>query len=424
MVIQMTRNAKYIDQIYGDNEDLIVRKIDYINDTIYVYYFESLCDTKNVYDYITKNIFENLNFITDNIENLISSPKLKKIKDIKEGINLLENGFSLILYKNLIYAVETKANIDRGITLSQTEQNLYGPKDSFCENYQKNLGTIKRRIKTHKFKSKNIIIGTNTKTNISILYISDLIDKNDLKYIENKLQMLHDNLTDSSSIYDILNNDKLFPTILKTEKPSNTAEYILNGYIVLLIDNYPFTLILDAKLKDFINPVSNDKFLYLLRLSCLIMTIITPGIYIAMTNYNPETIPTSLLINFAFQRHGVPFPSFIEASIMLFVCEILRETDIRFPNAYGSAASILGALILGDAAVNAGIVSPIMIIVVAITFITNLLFTQVKFIEALRILRFLCLIVGAALGLYGIALFSILVIAYLANIETMKGSYL
>ena len=323
-----------------------------------------------------------------------------------------------------MYAIEAKANIDRGITISQTEQNLYGAKDSFCENYQKNLGTIKRRIKTKDFKSEDLVIGLNTKTRISILYIDKLVNKENVNKIVNKLNKINESLIDSSTIFNLFNEDIIFPTVLKTEKPSNVADYILDGYIVLLVDNYPFVLILDAKLKDFINPVKNDKFLYILRLSCLIITIITPGLYIAMTNFNPETIPTSLLINFAYQRFGVPFPSFIEALVMLLTCEILRETDIRFPNAYGSAASILGALILGDAAVSAGIVSPIMIIIIAITFITNLLFTQVKFIEALRILRFFCLIIGSIIGLYGIALFSILVIAYLANVETMKGSYL
>lgn len=419
----MNKNILYLKRIYKSNNDFIIRDITCNKDKVYIFFFESLCDSKNIYDYVTKNIIESKENITE-LKDVIASPKLNEVYDINEAINYLENGFCLTIFNKEMYAIEAKANIDRGITISQTEQNLYGAKDSFCENYQKNLGTIKRRIKTKDFKSEDLVIGLNTKTRISILYIDKLVNKENVNKIVNKLNKINESLIDSSTIFNLFNEDIIFPTVLKTEKPSNVADYILDGYIVLLVDNYPFVLILDAKLKDFINPVKNDKFLYILRLSCLIITIITPGLYIAMTNFNPETIPTSLLINFAYQRFGVPFPSFIEALVMLLTCEILRETDIRFPNAYGSAASILGALILGDAAVSAGIVSPIMIIIIAITFITNLLFTQVKFIEALRILRFFCLIIGSIIGLYGIALFSILVIAYLANVETMKGSYL
>lgn len=423
MVISMNKNILYFKRIYKSNKDFIVRDITSGKRKIYILFFESLCDTKNIYDYVTKNIIELRNNITL-LKDVIASPKLNEINNNEDAINYLENGFCITIFNNEMYAIEAKANIDRGITTSQTEQNLFGAKDSFCENFQKNLGTIKRRIKTKDFKSENIVVGLNTKTEISVLYIDKLVNKENINKIINKLNKVNNSLIDSSIIFNLFNEDIIFPTVIKTEKPSNAANYILDGYIVLLIDNYPFVLILDAKLKDFINPIKNDKFLYILRLACLLITIITPGLYIAMTNFNPETIPTSLLINFAYQRFGVPFPSFIEALIMLLICEIIRETDIRFPNAYGSAASILGALILGDAAVSAGIVSPIMIIIIAITFITNLLFTQVKFIETLRILRLLCLIIGSIIGLYGIALFSILVIAYLSNVETMKGSYL
>ena len=221
-----------------------------------------------------------------------------------------------------------------------------------------------------------------------------------------------------------MDKDPIFPTIMRTEKPSLVSEYILKGKIVMLIDNTPFVLLFDTKLSEFINPTVNDKFIKILRYLCFILTIITPGVYVALTNFNPEAIPTSLLINFSYQRYGVPFPAIIEALIMLFICEILRETDLRFPNTYGSAASILGALILGDASVSAGIVSPIMIIVIAITFITNLLFTQIKLIWALRILRISFLIIGTFFGLYGIALASIFTLAYISNVNTLEGTYI
>lgn len=337
----------------------------------------------------------------------------------------LENGFCLVFYNKNAYAIEVKAELDRGITDTQTEPNMYGPKDSFCENYQKNLGTIKRRIKTSDLMVENVDRGVYTKTKIGVLYLDSKVNKKALEKIKNKLNQYKDyEVTDSYDLSKELSLNKVFPTILKTEKPAVVSKYLLRGYIVILIDNTPFALIIDAKLKDFVNPATTDSFIKVLRYVCLFLTILTPAIYIALINFNQETIPTSLLINFAEQQNGVPFPTIIEAFIMLLVCEILRESDIRFPSNYGSSASILGALILGEAAVNAGIVSPIMIMVIAITFITNLIFTEIPLVWMIRLLRVVFLIISSLLGLYGLSVAMITCIAVVANVKMNEGSYL
>ena len=180
---------------------------------------------------------------------------------------------------------------------------------------------------------------------------------------------------------------------------------------MLLVDNSPFILVLPSFFTDFINPIVDrystakpSNFIKLVRYLCLLITLIEPAYYIATINYNQETIPTSLLINFASQRKGVPFPSVAEAIIMLIIYEMLRESDLRFPSKYGTAISILGALILGEAAVKAGIVSPIMIITIATCFISSLVFTNTNFNNVLRIYRFMFLFGASILGLYGIML--------------------
>jgi len=211
---------------------------------------------------------------------------------------------------------------------------------------------------------------------------------------------------------------------MKTEKPANAARYILKGYIVVSIDNTPFALILNSRLADFINPFTTDKFVSVLRYLCLFLTVLTPAIYIALINFDQEAIPTSLLISFSEQRSGVPFPAMVEAVIMLVICEILRESDIRFPSNYGSSASILGALILGEAAVNAGFVSPIMIITVAIAFITSLIFNEVKLVGAIRLLRLSFVIISAFLGLYGLSIALVVCISLISNVKLNEGNYL
>ena len=414
-------NKVYLDKIltiYKGNNDLIRRSFG----NVHIIFFESLCDSLSIYEYIIKNIVKNKSF--ENIENLITSPKLLKVKQFEEITNYLENGFCLVFYKNDIYSVEVKANLDRGINMPSTDVSMYGAKDSFCENFQKNLGLLKRKVKTSNLKQINYYIGINTKETVSLIYMDNKCNKSYIKTIRNKLNNLQSDISDQDVLFDLFNKSRLFPTVLKSEKPSICSNFLLSGYVVIMVDNNPFCLILDVPLSLMINHQTHDNFVKFLRIMCLILTILTPAIYLSLIRFHTGLIPTRLLVNLIEQRLSVPFPSLVEALLMLFVCEILRETDIRFPNNYGSASSILGALIIGDAAVNAGIVSPIMIIVIAITFVTSLIFTETKFVASIRLLRIITLLVASFSGLYGISLIFIMILIYLKILDLRKDIYI
>lgn len=422
----MQTNIEYLKREMQDNSDFIVRKFIINNNDIYIVFFESLCDTNVIYDFVIKNInnYCILRKRIKTIDEIIGSPKINTIENIEDAFFYLENGFCLIFYKNDIRAIEVKANLDRGITNAQTELSMYGAKDAFCENYQKNLGVLKRRIKNKDLKVETVERGIYTKNRISLVYLDTLVSKKRLKLVKEKLNELTETeVTDSFDVAKELKLNIIIPTILKSEKPSLVARYLLKGYLVVMIDNTPFALIIDAKLDNFVNPYTTDNFIKVLRYICLFLTVLTPAIYIALINFNQEIIPISLLIKFTAQRDSVPFPAIVEALLMLFTCELLREADIKFPNSYGSAASILGALILGESAVSAGIVSAIMIIIIAITFITNLLFTEIKLVSAIRIFRVSFLIVASIFGLYGLSIVIILALCIVSNVKMYDGVY-
>ena len=429
-MVRQVKNADvlYLKETFKGNSDFIFREITISKkEKLYIIFFESLCSSSLIYDFVIKNVdnYTVLNKRINVLSDVISSPKLTNVLGKDDLFYYLENGFCLVFYKDEKYAIEVKAELDRGITMAQTEPNMYGPKDSFCENYQKNLGVLKRRIKNKDLKTESVDRGIYTKNKISLIYIDSLVSKDALLKIKERLNEYKDlEVTDSHDLAEELSLNRVFPTILKSEKPSVAAKFLLKGKVIILIDNTPFALVMDATFNDFVNPTTTDKFVKVLRYICLFLTIMTPAIYIALINFNQETIPIKLLINFAEQRANVPFPAIIEALLMLFTCEILREADIRFPNSYGSAASILGALVLGEAAVNAGIVSAIMIIIVAITFITNLIFIEVKLVWAIRIMRISFLVIAAFLGLYGIAISLSACLSILANVKMYEGAYL
>lgn len=424
----MNVNVEFLKKSLKDNPDFIVREIESgTKNKIYVVFFESLVNSADLSAYTVrsfKNYLVHHKKVKD-IRSLIAGPKVNEVKSDEEMFYLLENGFALIIYNNERYAIEVKAELDRGITMSQTEPNMYGPKDAFCENYQKNIGIIKRRIKNKNLRIEAVDRGVYTKTKVGLLYLDDKVDKTALNKVKAILDKYKDyEVIDSYDLVKELKSGNLFPTIFKTEKPALAARFLLKGYIVISIDNTPFALVLNARFSDFVNPFTTDKFVLVLRYLCLFLTVLTPAIYIALINFDQEAIPTSLLISFSEQRSGVPFPAIVEGVIMLMICEVLRETDIRFPSNYGSSASILGALILGEAAVNAGFVSPIMIIVVAISFISSLIFTEVRLVNALRVARFAFLLVASFLGLYGLSMGVIACMIFMSNVRLDEGNYI
>lgn len=424
----MNKIVEQVNSEFNKCNDLIYKKIRIGLKIYHVYFLETLCASDRVNSYVLNGLAFNNKI--NNINKNLPSPNFIKI-DNKDKINYyLFNGYTIIINRNDIYGVETKADLDRSINEPATEQNLYGPKDSMVENIQKNLGLIKRRIKSNHLKNEVKVIGRCSKNIVNVLYIDNIVNSDLVNDIINKLDSIDtDSLLDAGILRRLLDTSKNpFPTIKMSERPDTVSSALLNGKIVILIDGSPFALIMPSFMLDFFNSASdqyfkpiNVSFIKILRMLCFIFSILIPAYYIAITTYNQETIPLPLLINFATQRSGVPFPPIIEAIIMLIVCEILKESDLRFPNNYGSAISILGALILGEAAVNAGIVSPIMIIVVAITFISNLIFADNDINGAIRIWRIIFLTLSTVFGLYGICL---ALIAFFVNITSYKSMFL
>ena len=421
---------KYINNTFKDTPDLVKRKIKYSFSSVHIYYIETICSSEQVNNFILKNL-TNPNSHRK-FKDILAGPNFKEI-----NLNKLEfylyNGFTVLLYRNKIYAIETKASLDRSVTSPLVEQDLYGAKDALLENYQKNIGLIKRRLKSSHLKTKESKLGRFTQTSTGVLYIDNITDMSLVKRIDALLNKIDtDSVIDVGELKQFLTMDKgnVFPPTKLTERPDVIVKALLDGKLVIVMDTSPFAIILPAVLADFINPIS-DKYLYqrnannlkILRMICFFLTIFTPAFYIAIITYNQETIPASLLTNFITQNEGIPFPATIETFFMIFICEMLRESDIRFPSNFSSSISILGALILGDAAVSANIVSPIMIIITALTFISSMIFSNVELSGAIRIWRFIAMIIASFYGLYGVALAFIFFIVSLSSYSSFGLPY-
>ena len=434
-----------VNKLKNDTNNLsdIIYRIKYINNQkIYIIYNEPLVSSDKISDFIIRS----LDFIDNKynkeidlvsvIKNDINNFKVTEINKYEDIVFYLHNGFTIILIENsnTYLAFETKRDLSRSISNPTTETTLRGPSDAFVEDIQTNTGLIKRRIKSNNLWSNDVYVGRETKTKITIFYMNNITNKKLVKEVEKQLKSIDiDGIISSGTIKNLIENENksLFPTISTSERPDRACDALLEGKIVIMVDTSSFVLILPSLLNDYFKSTEdnygkafNVTFTRIIRYLAFFITLLTPGIYIAITTYNQEMLPTELLISFASQRNLVPFPAFFEALLMILSFEILRESDLRIPNFSSSALSIVGALILGEAAVNAGIVSPIMIIVVSVTAISALLFTEPELIYAVRIYRILFMLGGAFMGIIGIIFVFIFFIVKLSSLKSFGKTYL
>lgn len=421
--------------------DIIYKDIVINNQTITIIYSEVLASSETVNTVVLRNIShiveENLfngNDLFFYLYNNIPGHNRSKIEDYDSLLSKLWNGYSIIyLNDNEVFALETRVSLDRGVTEASSEVSVRGPKDSFTENFNKNLGLIRRRIKSENLWLKDVFIGKESKTKVSIAYMNNIAEASLIKKVESKLKKIDiDGIIDAGYLKKYLNDkNSVFPTIITTERPDLVAMALLEGKCVIITDNSPYVLIMPCFFVDLFHTPDdyyqksvNISFIRIIRLLAFIIAISIPAYYIAITTHNHDSITTDLLLNFLSQRSTVPFPALVEAFIMTISFEILRESDMRMASTMGTAVSILGGLVLGDAAVQAGIISPIMIIVVAISAISGLSFTSIELTSAIRFWRIIFMILAASLGIYGIFLGFILLITKLSSITSFDKPYL
>ena len=421
-------NIEAIKKLMEYSPDLKIRTINKVN----IIFFESLTDASNINDFLLKPIIKyNINSFSK-LQKKIPFGNILEIKNETDLFYLLYSGFTIINIDNNFIAYETKYSLDSGIMEATNEKVIKGPKDAFSENYQNNLGLIRKRIRSNKLIIKEHIIGTSSKTKVSLIYIDDIVNEDLINKLEKKLKTMSiDYVANSNYITDNLTNKSyMFPTNIMTERPDLVTFSLMEGRCAILVENSPQVIIIPSFFSDYIKTIDdyyqnskNVSITRIIRIIAFLIAILTPGIYIALTTFNQETLPTTVLINFSMQREGVPFPSIVEALILWLSFELLREADTRVPFVVGSSMSIVGALVLGQAAVEAGLISPIMIIIIAISSVASFLFNDNDVVNTIRIWKLIFLILSAFVGLYGIFIGSLLFLIRISSIESYGFDY-
>ena len=425
----------------NDVDDITYRYKYVCGNKLWIIYNEPLTSSDKISDFIIRSLdrinnkYKNTNDLKEIIINDIDNFKCKEINTYEDISYYINYGFTVILIEgyDTYLAMETKGSLARGISAPQTENALRGAMDSFVEDMQTNIGLIRRRIKDNRLWIKSNEVGRYTKTKVNIFYIKGICKERVVNYVDDLIKKIDiDGIVSAGTIKNLIENENksVFPTIFSTERPDKVCQSLLSGKVVIMVDSSQFALILPIVMNDLFlstednfNKSINITLTRMIRYAAFFITLFTPAIYLAVTTYNQEMLPNELLVSFAAQRSSVPFPAFVEALIMMLSFEILRECDLRSPTFTTSALSTVGALILGEAAVNAGIVSPIMIIVIAITALSALLFTEPEMINGIRWYRILFMIGANFMGIMGIVIAFIYFIIKLCSLDSFDVPY-
>ena len=330
--------------------------------------------------------------------------------------------------------LSTKKYPARGVGNPEKESGLKGPKDSFNENLRVNTALIRRRIKDPKLKLVQRETGQRTRTVYGIMYMEDLVREELLERVDEKLNsFVIDGILDSGMLVHLL-EDKWyspFPQVQTTERPDKAASAILEGRVVLVVDNSPEVLILPATLNsffqaadDYYNRFAVGTFARIIRYIAAYISVLLPGLYVAVTCFYPQVLPTDFLLAIVGARNNVTFPVVVEVLLMEFLFELLREAGIRLPGQMGNTIGVVGGLIVGQAAVDASLVSTIVVIVVALTAICSFAIPNEEFASTFRLLKFVNIVLGAVLGLYGILLGILVIQIHLASLESFGIPYM
>ncbi|WP_042198831.1 spore germination protein [Paenibacillus camerounensis] len=444
-------NAAILKKTLGDSSDLTIRCLQFnkthegYKDTtcqVRLVYLDGMVDNQVLQERIIPAIqhLQSVPFNEDMISifsgKVISAGQVSLVEDFQHAVRTILSGCLLILIDGYEQGltVSIQGYEKRGIEETKTQTVIRGPQEGFTEDLRTNITMIRRKMKDERLRIDTHTAGRMTQTDISVMYIDGMVKQQVLDQIWQLIDHVSlKTVLEGEYIEEYLQSNKgtIFPTVLNTERPDSVTAALAEGRVALFIDGSPFAMIVPAMFLDFIQsaedsyqPYVFSSFIRILRLIAGVICLTAPAIYIAITTYHQDLLPTQLLLSLMFQREGVPFPAFVEAILMEITFEIIREAGIRMPRNIGQAVSIVGTIVVGQAAVDAGFVSAAMVIVVAITGISSFVIPAYNMSIAFRLTRFLFMGIAASFGIYGLTIGFVVLAVHLCSLQSMGQPYM
>ena len=439
MIVDAVKTFEEIKKSLHNSSDLASRTVQFFDRKVCICYIVDIIDNILLNDTLIEPMLEyvpeqNEQPLMALKEKILSANKIEVFEDVNLAIDKLVSGNALILVDgaNEIVGCDIEKITVRAVAEPPTSVVIKGPREGFNESIKYNLALIRKRVKTNDLVVKNLEIGKLTKTQVSVVYFDSIVDKKIVKQILNKLNKIEiDGIVDSHYLISYLqkNPKSLFKQVGDAEKPDILVGKMLEGRVGILVDGSPIALTLPFILiedlqnaDDYYSQPIRVTFVRILRFVGVVLAVLLPGVYVALEKFHYKILPTEFLVTIINTTQGIPFSPFIELLFVVLLFEILYESNLRMPQYFGMAMSIVGALVLGETAVNAGLVSPPAVMIVALSGITFYIIPSQA--AQFSILRLLGLIIGATIGLYGILLFTVFILSYLSSFDSYGSAYL
>ncbi|MFC3803192.1 spore germination protein [Cohnella sp. GCM10012308] len=404
-------------------------------------YIREMFDYRDVEAHLLKPLMAFDGEWDGDIARLISERRIpmagcKALADPGESVNWILEGFGVLLFDGSLQMLGLPFSKfeKRALEEAPNESVIRGPREAFVESLDTNLTLLRRRIRSSHLKTEQLVLGRNTRTAVVIVYLNHVCPPALVQEMKRRISCIDiDGILGSNYIEEAIEDSPSspFPQLQYTERPDTVSASVLEGRVAVVVDNTPIVLLAPVNFfmmlqsaEDYYQPFIAASWIRWIRLAFLITSLLLPSFYIAITTFHPEMIPFDLLISVSSSREVVPFPALMEALMMEVAFEALREASVRIPKSIGQAVSIIGALIIGTAAVQAGIVSAAMVIIVSLTGIASFIIPNFDLGLSFRLLRFPMMLLAGAFGIFGIACGLIIIYVHMLNLESFGMPYL
>ena len=458
-LIDMTLSTKLQDNLdrmqvlLQSCSDAVVREFSFGNPSIRacMFYFDGLTDKNQIETNLLKPLLLELNMMQDQAaqpwenepdlldkvqDRILSLAELKRLNSLQEICHHITSGDTVLLLDGCTEGLVagTRSWAGRPIQVPENEVSVFGPKEGFSETLRFNTAILRRRLKSTRLKIDSMVLGRISKTDVVVCYIEGIAPPELVKEVTARLNNIDiDAILDTGYLAELIVDHKwtIFTQTEHTEKPDRVCGQLLEGKVCIMADGTSMALILPISFPEYMI-ASEDYYIHfipaslfrMLRFTAFLLALLMPSLYVALISYHHEMVPTPLLLTIAATRQNVPFPAFLEALILEFTFELLREAGLRLPRAVGPAVSIVGALIIGDAAVRAGLVSTPMVVVVAFTGIASFVSPSYNAGIIIRIARFGFLFASGLLGFLGIIIALLLMIIRMVSLSSFGFPYM
>jgi len=447
----LQENADRLTALLQGCSDVVMRKFSFGNPKTdgLLLFFDGLADKKDLEINLLKPLLLELNMQNNGKDRLhdrdlidvlhdqiLSLAEVKKLQKLEEVCHHISSGDAVLLIEGCAAGLVTgtRSWSARPVQTPENEITIFGPKEGFTETLRFNTALLRRRLKSSSFKIEPLVIGRITKTDVVVCYIENIAQPELVAEVKARLEKIDiDAVLDTGYLAELISDHKwtIFTQTEHTEKPDRVCGQLLEGKVCIMADGTPMALIVPISFPEYmiagedyyINFIPASLF-RMLRFFAFLLALLLPSLYVAMITYHHEMIPTPLLLTIAATRQGVPFPAFVEALLLEATFELLREAGLRLPRAVGPAVSIVGALIIGDAAVRAGLVSTPMVVVVAFTGISSFVTPSYNAGIIIRIARFGFLFASGMLGFLGIMVALILMLLRMVSLSSFGLPYM